>query len=102
MRRLMRLTGTVLVAVGVAVAVARTARAEQVRAPMIVGSENQPVYSAAVRPPGRQVDSVLTNLRGALTGTKGTGWLVHSGTQQHDTCERADATSGLRVLCVAQ
>jgi len=101
MRRLMWFAAMVLVAGELAVAVAWAAGPEELKPPMTVGGEHQAVYSAAVRGPGRGVDSVLTNPRGAVTGTKGTGWLLHSGTQQHDTCERVDATSGLRMVCVA-
>ena len=96
----MRCTVTVLIAVGVALAVGRMAGAEEVKAPITVGTGSRPVYSAAVQPPGRRVDSVLTDPRDALTSTKGTGWLLHSGKKHHDTCERADVTFGLRMVCV--
>jgi hypothetical protein len=100
MRRMTRFAAKVLVAVCATGAVALAADAHEGKAPVTVAAEAQPVYSAAVRPPGRRVDSVLTNPRGALAGTKGTGWLLHSGTR-HDTCERADATFGLRMVCLA-
>jgi hypothetical protein len=74
---------------------------EEFNTPMSVGTRNEAEYSRTARPPGRQVESVLTNPRGALTDSQDTGWLLHSGTHQHDTCERPDATSGLRMFCVA-
>ncbi len=98
--RLTRFTVTVLMAVCAAVAVARVTSAAERKAPVIIAAETQPAFSAAVRPPGRQVDSILTTRRGAVAGQKGTGWLLHSGTP-HDACERADATSGLRMACLA-
>lgn len=100
MRRFMRFMLTVLVAVGVAVAAARTVSGEEFKAPVAAGSEDAAVYSTAVRLPGRRVDSVLTNPQGALRARPGSGWLLHSGTPD-DTCVRADATSGLRVVCLA-
>jgi hypothetical protein len=101
MSRWMRLAVTLLAGVGLMVIVAPTAGAREIRVPMAVGAENQPVYGAVVRLPGRHVDSVLTDLRGALTGTKGTGWLLHVGTQRRDTCEGADTATGLRMVCLA-
>jgi hypothetical protein len=53
---------------------------------------------AALAAVGRGLESVLTNP--VLGPRQGTGWLLHSGTE-HDTCERPDAVSGLRVMCVA-
>jgi len=100
MRRLTRFTVAVLMAVCAAVAVARAAGAAERKAGVIVAAETQPVLSAAVPPPGRQVDSVLKTPRDAVAGQKGTGWLLHSGAP-HDACERADATSGLRMACLA-
>ena len=100
MRRLTRFAVTVLVAVCAVVAVTPAAGADERKAPVTVAAETQPAYSAAVWPPGRRVHSVLTNPRGPGARTKGTGWLLHSGTQ-HDTCERADATSGMRMVCLA-
>ena len=98
-RNLMRFAVTVLVAVGVAVVVAQTGRAEEMRAPVAAVGETQPVYSAVGRLPGRRLESVLTS---PIAGTRrGTGWLLHSGTEQRDTCERPDATAGLRMMCVA-
>jgi len=68
---------------------------------MAAVGETQPVYSALGWLPGRRVESVLTSPRGAVVGTtRGTGWLLHSGTERCDTCERTDATSGLRMMCV--
>jgi hypothetical protein len=98
-RNFMRFAVTVLAAVGVAVMVAQAGRAEEIRARMSAVGETQPVYSAVGRLPGRRLESVLTS---PVAGTsRGTGWLLHSGTEQRDTCERTDATSGLRMMCVA-
>ena len=95
----MRFALTVLAAVGVAVAVAQAGRAEEMRVPMAAVGETQPVYSGVGRLPGRRLESVLTS---PFSGTRrGTGWLLHSGTEQRDTCERTDATTGLRMMCVA-
>jgi hypothetical protein len=94
----MRIAVTVLVAVGVAVVVVQLGRAEEIRAPMAAVGETQPVYSAVGRLPGRRFESVLMS---PVAGTKrGTGWLLHSGTEQSDACERTDATAGLRMMCV--
>lgn len=99
MRRFMRFAVTVLAVVGVAAVVVQTARADEVKAPVKAAvGETRPIYR---RPPGRRVDSVVTNPRSVLTGPKrGTGWLVHSGTEKPDPCERADAVSGLRMMCM--
>jgi hypothetical protein len=97
-RNFMRATATILAAVGVAVAVAQAGRAQDVRAPMAAVGKTQPAYSAVGRLPGRRLESVLMS---PVVGARGTGWLLHSGTEQHDTCERTDATSGLRMMCVA-
>jgi len=99
MRRLTRFAITV-VSVCAVVAAARVAGAVEGKALATIAVETEPVYSAVVRPPGRRVESVLTNPRGAVVGKKGTGWLLHSGTP-HDTCERPDASSGLRMVCLA-
>jgi len=98
-RNFMRFAITVLAVVGVAVVIAQAGRAEEIRAPMSAVGETQPVYSSVGRLRGRRLESVLTS---PVAGTRrGTGWLLHSGTEQRDTCERTDATSGLRVMCVA-
>jgi len=98
-RNLKRFAVTVLAAVGAAVVVAQVGRAEEIRAPMAAVGETKPVYSAVGRLPGRRLESVLTS---PVAGTRpGTGWLLHSGTEQSDTCERTDATSGLRMMCVS-
>lgn len=98
-RNFMRFAVTVLAAVGVAVAVAQAGRAEEIRGPMAAVGEIKPVYSAVGRLPGRRLESVLMS---PVAGTRGgTGWLLHSGTEQGDTCERTEATSGLRMMCVA-
>jgi hypothetical protein len=98
-RHFMRFAVTVLAALGVAVAVAEAGRAAEVGPLMAAVSEAHPVYNAVGRLPGRRLESVLTS---PVAGTRpGSGWLLHSSTEQHDTCERADATSGLRMVCVA-
>jgi hypothetical protein len=98
-RNVMRFAVTALAVIGLAVVVAEAGRAEEIRAPMAVVGETQPVYRAVGRPPGRRLESVLTS---SVAGTEpGTGWLLHSGTEQRDTCERTDATSGLRMMCMA-
>ena len=74
-RTFMRFAVTVLAAVGVAVVVARSGRAEEIRAPMVAG-ETQPVYSAVGRLKGRRLESVLTS---PVAGTsRGTGSTVSS------------------------
>ena len=93
-----RFAVTVLAALGAAVVVAEPGRAEEIGAPMAAVAKTQPVYSAVGRLPGRELESVLTR---PVAGTRqGTGWLLHSGTER-DTCERTDAVSGLRMMCVA-
>jgi hypothetical protein len=101
MRRFGRFVVTVLAAVGVAIVVVNAARAEKVNAFIVGTGETAPAYEA-VRPlPGARVESVLTDPRGAVVRAKrGTGWLLHYGTAG-DNCARADATSGLRMMCVA-
>lgn len=89
----------VLAAVGLAVVVAEPGRAEDIEAPLGAVGDTQPVYSTLGRLPGRGLESVLTS-PGAGT-RRGTGWLLHSGTEQRDTCARTDAVSGLRMMCVA-
>jgi hypothetical protein len=98
-RNFMRFAVTVLAAVGLAVVVAEQGRAQDIEAPIAAVGESQPVYSAVGRLPGRGLESVLTS-PGAGT-RRGTGWLLHSGTEQRDTCARTDAVSGLRMMCVA-
>lgn len=98
-RNFMRVAVTVLAAAGAAVVVAQRGRAEEIRAPMSAVGETQPVYSAVGRLHGRRLESALTS---PVAKTKrGTGWLLHSGTEERDTCERTDATDGLRMVCVA-
>lgn len=96
---LIRFVATVLTAVGVAVVIAQAGRAEEMRTPMAPVGESQPLYSGVGRLPGRRLESVLTS---PVEGTsRGTGWLLHSATEQRDACERADATSGMRMMCLA-
>lgn len=78
-----------------------TARAGDAPAVRATLGESQPVYGVAARLTGRRVESVLTGpRRAAASAQPGTGWLLHAGTQQRDTCDRADATPGLRLMCV--
>ena len=102
MRGFMRFAVTVVAAVGMVIVVLGAARAEDVGAPLAAwGKAAVPVYAAEQPLPGARVESVLTDPRGAVTGKKpGTGWLLHYGTER-DNCARADATSGLRMTCVA-
>ena len=100
MRRLILFAATISVVVCAQLAVAVAAGDDAGKAPVTVAARIQPAYSAAVRPPGRRLESVLTNPRGAVADTTGSRWLLHSGTE-HDTCERADVTSGLRMVCLA-
>ena len=103
MRNFVRFVVAALAAVGVVIAAVNAARAEEVNAPIAAGGETAPAYVAlAGQPlPGARVESVLTGSRGAVAGTKrGSGWLLHYGTER-DSCARADATSGLRMTCVA-
>jgi hypothetical protein len=58
-------------------------------------------YTTTGQLPGSRVESVLTDPRGAVTtATPGTGWLLHAGPREHDTCDEIDATPGLRMMCV--
>lgn len=101
MRHLMRFGVTVLAAVGIAAVMICVARAEEVTGAPAATSTTQQVFGATGAVSGRRVESVLSNPRAAVTAAKpGTGWLLHSGTPQRDTCDNADATYGLRVLCV--
>ena len=98
-RNFMRFAVTILAAVGVAVMVAQAGHAQEIRAPMAAVGETEAVFNAVGRLPGRRLESVLTS---PVKSTRpGTGWLLHSGTEQSDPCERTDATSGLRMMCVA-
>ena len=103
MQRFMRLVVTVLAAVGIVMVVVTAARAEEVNARTIAWSKRAPTYNVGALPqPEARVESVLSDPRGALAGTKGgTGWLLHYGTER-DSCARAGATSGLRMICVAR
>lgn len=102
MRSFMRLVVAVLAAAVAVIVTVNAARAENVNAPRTAAGKTAPAY---VAPFGRslpraRVESILMHPRGAVAGTKrGTGWLLHYGTDQ-DNCGRADATSGLRVMCV--
>lgn len=98
----MRLVVAVLAAVLVVIVGVDAARAEKVNAPIAVADKTAPAYVAPFGGPlpAAHVESVLMDPRGSLAGTKqGTGWLLHYGTE-HDSCARADATSGLRAMCV--
>jgi hypothetical protein len=102
MRNFMRLVVTALAAIGIVLLVANAAGAEELNARKAAWSKTAPVYGVGAQPPpGAHVESVLSDPRGAMAGTKGgTGWLLHYGTER-DSCARAGATSGLRVMCVA-
>lgn len=61
----------------------------------------QSSYTTTGRLPGARVESVLSDPQGAvLTVTPGTGWLLHAGPREKDTCDEIDATPGLRMMCV--
>jgi hypothetical protein len=102
MKMLMRSVVAVLVTAGF-LAVVNAARAQEASMPLAAGSQSAPAYVARVgrSSPGTRVESVLTDARGAVAGTKqGSGWLLHYGAER-DNCTRADATNGLRMMCVA-
>lgn len=100
MRHLMRFGVTVLAVAGITAVMVRVARAEDTAAPAAT-SATQQVFGTTGGVSGRRVESVLSNPRAAVTAAKpGTGWLLHSGTPQRDQCDNADATYGLRVMCV--
>jgi hypothetical protein len=101
MTSLMRFVVTVVAAVGVVIVGVDAARAKEVKAPIAAGGKTGPVYTVERPLPGAHVESVLTDPLGAVTGAKREpGWLLHHGTER-DNCARADATSGLRMICVA-
>jgi hypothetical protein len=102
MRTLRAFLVAVLVTAGMVIVVAGAAPAEEVNANMAAWGESAPAYGLVGRSlPGARVESVLTDPSGAVAGQKhGTGWLLHYGTGS-DSCARADATSGLRMMCVA-
>jgi len=103
----MRLAVTVLATAVVVIVAVNGARAERVNGPGAAAAKTPRADKTArdVAPlrrklPDARVESVLMDPRGAVAGTKqGIGWLLHYGTER-DTCARADATSGLRVMCV--
>ena len=100
MRSFTRFVVTVMATVGMVIVVANGARAEEVKAPIAAGGKTAPVYAVQRSLPGARVESILADPRSVVTGTKlGTGWLLHYGTE-HDNCARADATSGLHMMCV--
>jgi hypothetical protein len=81
--------------------IAAAANASELPTPPAVHSESQSVYTTTGQLPGTRVESVLTDLRGAVTSAPpGTGWLLHAGPRKRDTCDEVDATSGLRMMCV--
>ncbi len=102
MEKLIRWLVTILAAIAVMLAVRITAGAEQVKGSMPVSAKSGAVHAApARRLPAVHMESILTDLRGAMTTRKrGEGWLLHYGTE-NDTCARPDATSGARVMCVS-
>jgi hypothetical protein len=97
MTSFMRFVVTCVAAVGMVIVVVDAARAKEVKAPIAASS----VYTVERPLPGPHVESVLTDPLGAVTGAKPeTGWLLHFG-RERDNCARANATSGLRTICVA-
>ena len=101
MRTLIRFVVTAIVTVGMGIVVANEARARDVKLPKAAESKSSMVYAVERPLPGARVESILTDPRSVVTDTKqGTGWLLHYGTNQ-DNCARAEATSGLRMMCMA-
>ncbi len=99
----MRSVVAVLAAVALLTLVVNAAGADDVNMPASARQKTTSAHVALVeRPPsGAHVESVLTGPRGAVPRTKrGSGWLLHYGTER-DNCARADATAGLRIMCVA-
>ena len=101
MRSFMRFIVTLVAAVGMVLVVVTAARAGDVKPPKVAMGKAPPVHAVEQPLPGARVESILAKPRSAVTGTKGTGWLLHYGTKW-DTCGRADVTSGLRMMCVAR
>src|SRR5260221_8022796 len=102
MTNFMRFAVTVVAAVGMAIVAVDAARAEEVNGPIAVWGPTAPAYAVERPLPGAHAESVLTDLRGTVSGAKrGTGWLLHYGTER-DNCASADAASGLRMICVAR
>jgi hypothetical protein len=101
-RRFLRFAVAIVAAFGVVMSVSNAACAEEVKAPVAAWDKDAgPVYTAERPLPGARVESVLTDPRGALTSKKrGTSWLLHYGTGR-DNCARADASPGLRMMCVS-
>ena len=92
---------TVMVGVGMVLIAVAVARAGDLKPVKVAGRKTPPVYTVEQPLPGPRMESILTDTRSAAAAMKeGTGWLVHYGTKR-DNCARADATSGLRVMCVA-
>lgn len=76
-------------------------RADDQPTPGAVHSDVQSTYTTTGHLPGARLESVLTDPQGALTtATPGTGWLLHAGPREQDTCDAVDATPGLRMMCV--
>jgi len=96
----MRFT-VIILALNLLIVAAPAIRADDLPAPPGTPGATRPVYTTTGRLKRRHIESVLTDPRSAMTGAKqGTDWLLHSGTQQRDTCDSPDATYGLRMLCV--
>jgi len=77
-------------------------RAEEQPTPGAGRGAAQSAYTATGQLSGSRVESVLSDPTGAVTAaTPGTGWLLHAGPREKDTCDEIDATSGLRMMCVA-
>jgi len=102
MTRFKRSMVTLLLAVAVVCSAITAAGANEVAGDAQSPARENPRSYAVGRPlRGPRVESVLTNPRAAVTSPRrGTGWLVHYGTEG-DACTREDATSGLRLMCVA-
>ena len=100
MRRHTRIAVLVSVAVGSLLVIGPAARAQKVETPRALAA-GESAYSTTGALPGRHAESVLTDPVGAMAApTPGTGWILHSGSGERDMCNEADATEGLRLMCV--
>ncbi len=101
MRSLVRFVVTIMATVGMGIVIANGARAAEVKRPKAAESKSPVVYATERPLPGARVESILADPGSVVTGTKqGSAWLLHYGTKR-DNCARADATSGLRMMCLA-
>lgn len=101
MRTFVRFVVPVMAAVALVLVAVNAASAGEAKPSKAAGRKTPPVYAVEQPLSGARAESILTDPRSIVTGTKqGSGWLLHYGTKR-DTCARADATFGLRAVCVA-